>query len=265
MKDLVIIRGAGDIATGVMHKLYQCGFSIIAIELKKPTAIRRWVSFSEAIYEDKYRVEDVNAFYSKSINEIEDNIKKGIAIVTNEVLIKSIVNQFTVYVDITLRKDNIKDAIKAPIMIGVGPGFVAGKNVHAVIESKRGHDLGRVIYTGSAKADTKTPGNIGGYTIERVIKSPIDGVITVQKTIGEKCNKDDVVATVSGIEVRASLAGIIRGMIRSETIVHKGMKIGDIDPRVDEIENCKTISDKARCIAGGVLEAIMHLKGEKNE
>ena len=153
----------------------------------------------------------------------------------------------------------------AEIVIGVGPGFTAKEDVHAVIETMRGHNLGRIYYEGKAKDNTGVPGSILGYTEQRVIKAPCDGLLKTTVNIKDICKNEDLVAMIGETPIFSEMDGIIRGIIRNDTFVSTGMKIGDIDPRIDEVENCDTISDKARCIAGGVLEALMHLRSELNE
>ena len=171
-----------------------------------------------------------------------------------------------VVVDAILAKKNLGTTMQdAPIVIGLGPGFIAGKDVHAVIETQRGHDLGRVIYKGEASPNTGIPGVIAGYGKERVIHAPCEGILHIEKQIGDEVQKGDIIATIDGVPVPATIPGIVRGMIREEYQVSQGLKMADIDPRLAEKENCHRISDKARCVAGGVLEAIMHLSMEKTE
>lgn len=261
MKKIVVVKGAGDIASGVIHKLHKSGFSVIALEVENPTAIRRNVCFSEAIYEDKMIVEGVEAVLCKDLDEIEQVLDSSkVAIVIDPAA--SIINELKplVVIDAILAKKNIGLNINdAPIVIGIGPGFEAGIDCHSVIESSRGHNLGRVIYKGYAKSNTGIPGTVGGYTYERVLRAPESGYITTNHDIGDIVTSKDTIAYINGTTIKFEIDGLIRGLIRNNSYVVKGMKIGDIDARVSEIENCNTISDKARCIAGGVLEAILNL------
>ncbi|MBF8984209.1 EF2563 family selenium-dependent molybdenum hydroxylase system protein [Lutibacter sp. B2] len=261
---IVGIRGGGDIATGIAHRLYKSGFKIIIFEMNKPSLIRRKVAFAQAIYENEVDVEGVKA---KLVNNIEEGIKEqeeGLVPVIIDPEGKNLYNpKITIIVDAILAKKNLgtnKDM--AHIVIGVGPGFTAGKDVHAVVESNRGHNLGRVIYNGSPEPNTGIPGNIKGFTEKRVIRANQYGKLSVIKDIGSIVEKDEVLATIDGVEVKAKIDGVIRGMIQNGFEVVSGMKIGDIDPRGIK-NNCITISDKARTIGGGVLEGICHLLNEK--
>lgn len=271
-ESLVIIRGGGDIATGTIYKLFQCGFSILVLEIANPSCIRRTVSFCEASLDGETTVEGVTAKKSESLEEAYEVYKAGMVplmIDEKAELIKRV--RPAAVVDAILAKRNLGTSIHdAPFVVGVGPGFCAGKDVHAVIETKRGHDLGRVIYQGEAAKNTGVPGVIAGYGKERVIHAPGTGQLHILHGIGEIVAKGEPIAVIRTTEgenifVHASLDGLIRGMIRESYFVKKGLKIADIDPRVSELENCYKISDKARCIAGGVLEAILHNYNEKTE
>ena len=264
---IVIVRGAGDIASGIIHRLYMSGFKVIALEIEKPLSIRRTVSFSEAIYDGETSVEGVKAVFA-------DNLKAALSILEDgnvPVLIDEeglSINQIkpVAVVDAILAKKNMgTHKNMAPVTVGVGPGFYAGDDVHYVVETQRGHYLGRVIYKGSAALNSGIPGIIMGYGKERVIKSPQDGLIKHVRKIGDLVNEGDLICYVGDEEVRASISGVIRGLIRENLYVPNGLKIGDIDPR-KEIDYAYTISDKARAVAGGVLEAILHglSKGDKN-
>ena len=265
MKETIIVRGAGDLATGIIAKLHNANFNVIALETSQPTSIRRYVSFSEAIYNNQFEVEGIKATLCTSSN-LEKTLSQGIALLIDPKA--ELIDQIKplAVVDAIIAKRNIVTRINmAPIVIGVGPGFESTVDCHAVIETKRGHDLGRIYYQGCAYPDTKIPGNVAGYTIERVIKAPISGELKVIKDITAIVDKGETILTIDGVEVKAQIPGLIRGMIRDKTFVKKGMKIADIDPRVEEKDNCYKISDKARCIAGGVLEAILKLRSEINE
>lgn len=271
MKNLVIVRGGGDIATGTIYKLYKCGFQVLILEVEHPSAIRRNVSFSEAVYEGMQTVEDVTCYLAKDLEEAIEMLETGkltMIIDPKGDCIEKL--KPLAVVDAILAKKNLgTNQEMADIVIGLGPGFIAGKDVHAVIETMRGHSLGRVIYEGSAIANTGIPAVVGGYGKERVLKSPAKGILRNRKQIADVVQKDDIVAVIEdeGIEIPviATIDGILRGMIRDGYPVTEGFKIADIDPRLGELENCFTISDKARCIAGGVLEAVMYLKGNLHE
>lgn len=267
MKDLVIVRGGGDIATGTIYKLYKCGFRVLVLEIDTPSAIRRHVAFSEAVYEGEQKVEDVTCYLVHTVEEAMIMLAEGKLVVMIDPKGECVSKLKPIaVVDAILAKKNLgttKDM--APIVIGVGPGFVAGEDVHAVVETLRGHNLGRVIYQGAAEKNTGIPGEIGGYGKERVIHSPAAGILKNKKEIGNLVKKGEVVAVIENgdtvVPVHATIDGLLRGMIRDGYPVTERFKIADIDPRESEYENCFTISDKARCIAGGVLEAILHLRG----
>lgn len=261
MKEIVIVRGGGDIASGVIQKLYRCGFKVLVLEIENPTCIRRAVSFSEALFEDEIEVEGITGVKVSDIEEIEDAWKNNKVPVIIDPKGKYInLLKPKAVVDGILAKKNLGTYINmAPITIALGPGFEAGKDVDVVIETNRGHNLGRLIFNGEAQADTGAPGNIGGYTKERVIYSPCDGVINNVREIGDIVKKEEPLAYVGDYIVRATIDGVLRGIIRNNSKVCKGLKIADIDPRLEERKNCFTISDKARTIGGGVLEALIYL------
>lgn len=261
MKEIVIVRGGGDIASGVIQKLYRCGFKVLVLEIENPTCIRRAVSFSEALFEDEIEVEGITGVKVSDIEEIEDawrNNKVPVIVDPKGSYINLLKPKAVV--DGILAKKNLGTYINmAPITIALGPGFEAGKDVDVVIETNRGHNLGRLIFNGEAQADTGAPGNIGGYTKERVIYSPCDGVINNVREIGDIVKKEEPLAYVGDYIVRATIDGVLRGIIRNNSKVYEGLKIADIDPRLEERKNCFTISDKARTIGGGVLEALIYL------
>ncbi|WP_297134850.1 selenium-dependent molybdenum cofactor biosynthesis protein YqeB [Terrisporobacter sp.] len=271
-KDLIVIRGGGDIATGTIHKLHRCGFKVVILEVEKPSSIRRAVCFSEAIYENKFIVEDVVCEKANNLEEIYNILDRGnIPVVIDPYgeYIKML-NPLVV-VDAILAKKNLgTNKSMAPITIGLGPGFCASQDVDIVIETMRGHNLGRIIESGYAMANTGIPGEIKGIGKERVIYSPTDGTISNVRQIGDIVKKGEVLATINNsennsiTEVKATIDGLLRGIIRDKTNVKNGLKIADIDPRIEEIKNSYTISDKARTIAGGVIEAILYMK-QKHE
>lgn len=256
---LAIIRGAGDIATGIAHRLYKSGFKVIMLEIDKPSVIRRKVAFAEAIYENEFEVEGVRAKRANNTNEVNELINNNIIPILIDTNGKSIIDlKPDIVVDAILAKKNLgTNREMANIVIGVGPGFVAEVDVDAVVESNRGHNLGKVILEGSTEANTGIPGNIIGFTEERVLRGNNNGCIKVIKDIGSFVKKGEAVAEIEGTLVRTKLNGVVRGMIRDGYEVTMGMKIGDVDPR-GRIEYCDSISDKARAVGGGVLEAALH-------
>ncbi|MCX7781526.1 MAG: selenium-dependent molybdenum cofactor biosynthesis protein YqeB [Negativicutes bacterium] len=263
MKKLVLIKGGGDLATGIAHRLYRAGFAIIITEIPCPTVIRRTVAFAQAVYAGKATVEDVTAVLTEPDKAYAILREDKIAVIVDPAAacIDSI--KPWAVVDAIIAKYNTGTSLaQAPIVIGVGPGFTAGVDVHAVIETMRGHDLGRVITAGSAQPNTGIPGEIGGYTLERLLRAPEDGIFQAVRQIGEMVKAGDVVAVVGKHAVIAKIGGILRGLLQDGLPVTAGMKIGDIDPRCRP-EHCYTISDKARAIGGGVLEALMWLGGNQ--
>ena len=268
MKDLIIVRGGGDLATGSIYKLKKSGFPVLILEVSNPSAIRRNVAFCEAVYQGSQTVEDMTCYLTDSLEQAEQFLTEGKLSVLVDPMGESISKlKPLAVVDAILAKKNLgTNRDMAPITIGLGPGFTAGEDVDAVIETKRGHNLGRVLWTGSAAPNTGIPGMIGGYGKERVIHCPAKGILRNVKKITDTVSKGDVIAIVETekgiVPVEATLDGILRGLIRDGYPVKPGFKMADIDPRLDELENCFTISDKARCIAGGVLEAILQRKGE---
>ena len=266
LSDLIIVRGGGDLATGTIHKLYRCGFPVLILETGAPSAIRRNVSFSEAVYTGEQTVEGVACTRAESLEHALALLRAHALplLVDPEGACIAQLSPLAV-VDAILAKRNLgTHRAMAPVTVALGPGFAAGKDVHAVVETKRGHHLGRVILSGSAAENTGVPGVIAGYGKERVIHSPADGVLRNVCAITDTVKKGDVIAVVEGdngsTPVYATLDGLLRGLIRDGYPVTKGFKIADIDPRTEEYNNCFTISDKARCIAGGVLEAILYLR-----
>ena len=270
MKDLIIVRGGGDLATGTIYKLKKSGFPVLILEVKNPSAIRRNVAFSEAIYQGQQTVEDMTCFRADSLQQAENFLQEDKLTILVDPKGEAIAKlKPLAVVDAIIAKRNLGTAkTMAPVTVALGPGFVAGEDVDAVVETKRGHNLGRVIWSGSAAPNTGVPGLIGGFGKERVMHSPAQGILKNVKKITDTVTKGEVIAVIETgsdmVPVEASLDGILRGLIRDGYPVTKGFKIADIDPRSEEYENCFTISDKARCIAGGVLEAILQLKKEKN-
>ena len=263
--DLIIIRGAGDIATGCIQKLVRAGFSVLALETEQPSAIRRQVALSEAVYEGSCCVEDLTAVCVDSLAEARRVIDQEKVPVMVDPFCKVLENVTPLAViDAILAKKNLGMSREmAPITVALGPGFSAGIDVDAVIETMRGHGLGRLILKGSAALDTGSPGIIEGVGKERVIHAHRAGSLCNGKRIGDLVTMGEAIETIDGSPVPASLTGVLRGLIRDGFQVVEGFKIADIDPRCTERDNCFTISDKARCIGGAVLEAILMLRNRK--
>lgn len=258
-EQLIAIKGAGDLASGIALRLWRCGYRIIFSELPVPLCIRRTIAFSSAVFDGSAKVEEAESILINHISEAES--------VWNENKLPLIVDE-TAKQLLSLKPDVLIDAriIKtwrddtrltdAPLVIGLGPGFTAGENCHCVIETNRGHNLGRVFRTGSAEPDTGIPGTIKGEGIKRVVKAPCSGVFRPVVEIGDSVEVGDLLATIGETEIRAQLAGIVRGIIYPGIEVRERLKIMDIDPRGNR-SHCFTVSDKATALGGGVLEAIL--------
>ena len=273
-KDLIVVRGAGDLATGTIHRLKKAGFRLLVLEAEHPAAIRRQVALSEAVYAGSARVENVEAVRmdvdlaeKKNRKELLEQEmeriwkKDGVPVLVDPAGLSIAALRPTVVADAILAKKNLGTTKEmAPLVIALGPGFTAGEDVDVVIETKRGHNLGRVIRSGSAVPNTGIPGIIGGYGKERVMHAQAEGILRNAASIGDIVEAGAVIAEIETengmVPVEASLSGLLRGLIRDGYPVTKGFKIADIDPRKEELQNCFTISDKARCIAGSVLEVI---------
>ncbi len=261
---LICIKGAGDLASGVALRLHHAKFSIVMTDLPVPLAVRRTVAFSEAIRLGSTTVEDVKAERADNAEQVRDCLARGVIPVLADPdadIIKELKPE--VVVDAIMAKKNIGTKIDdAPMVIAVGPGFTAGFDCHAVIETKRGHTLGRVIREGSAIPNTGVPGNIGGQTVNRLIKASADGIFHPERNIGDIVREGDRVGNVDGVPVYAATGGMIRGLLQDGVPVTKGLKSGDVDPR-GESADYTTVSDKALAIGGGVLEAVMSYAGDR--
>lgn len=261
---LVLIRGAGDLATGVALRLHRAGLRVVMTDLPRPTAIRRTVAFSQAIVDGETRVEDVVARRACA-EQVPQILAAGeIPVLADPDCICRLVLQPQVLVDAILAKRNLGTTITdAPVVIALGPGFTAGVDCHAVVETMRGHWLGRVIWQGSAIPNTNIPGLIGGYAGERVLRAPCSGIFEQVLEIGAQVEAGDVAGYVNETPMRCTISGILRGILPSGVEVHAGMKSGDVDPRCEEA-HCFYASDKALAIGGGVLEAILQKTGVLN-
>lgn len=257
---LVVIRGAGDIATGIALRLRRANMQVVMTDLEHPTAIRRTVCFSPAIPDGETVVEGVTAKRADSPDQALTLLEQGFVPVLADPTGACIpVLKPDAVVDAILAKRNLGTRITdAQVVVGVGPGFTAGVDCHAVVETMRGHYLGRTLYTGPAQANTGVPGLIGGFAGERVLRAPAEGIFHPLLEIGAQVEEGDVAATVEGIPMLCTLTGVLRGILPEGTPVHKGMKAGDIDPRCRP-EHCLSASDKALAVGGGVLEALLAL------
>ena len=259
---MIIVRGAGDISTGTIHRLFRAGFPVLALEAKYPSAIRRKVAFSEAVYDGTATVEGVTAVRIREAGQAGETLAQGrlpLLVDPEGESIRTL--KPDVVVDAILAKKNLGTTREmAALTIALGPGFEAGRDVHYVIETMRGHDLGRIIQSGFAAENTGVPGIISGYGAERVIHAPAAGVFRQCREIADEVQAGETIGTVQTAEgeipVVTVIPGILRGIIRSGFSVTKGFKLADVDPRLEERKNCFTISDKARCIAGSVLEIV---------
>jgi len=273
MNRLVVVRGAGDLASGTIARLAMAGFPVVALETDRPLAVRRGASFSEAVYEGSAIIEGLEARKAERAGDCRGLLERGLipVLVDPQARCLESLSPFCL-VDAIMAKRNIGTKLSmAPIVIALGPGYRAGRDAgrsadaHAVIETMRGHDLGRVIWEGEALADTGCPGEIGGKASERVLRAPFAGRFEALRAIGDRLESGGLVARVvaggCASEIRSSFEGTIRGLLRDGMDVEAGMKVGDIDPRCER-SHCFSISDKSRAIAGGVLEALLHLEAE---
>lgn len=263
MTKKVLIRGGGDLATGVAHRLRVTGHQVLIAELPQPLVVRRLVSFAEAVYAGEHNVEGVTARLVTDDTPFQDILREGHipVIVDSQVEVRHVFKPFAI-IDARLTKKPPKlDLINEDaFVIGLGPGFIAGDNCHAVVETIRGHDLGRVIWSGAAEPDTRIPEAVLKKQGERVLRAPADGELVALAQICDLLKPGDLIAEVNGNQVTAPFKGILRGLLKEGLVVQKGMKIGDLDPR-DNPRYCTTISDKARAVGGGVLEALMSMPG----
>lgn len=260
---LILVRGGGDLATGTIHRLWSAGLRVLVLEAEHPAAIRRQVSLCEAVYEGEATVEGLRAVRIEALAQAEEVWNQNAAPVLVDPKGESIAQaRPDVLVDAILAKKNLGTARDmAPLTIALGPGFIAGQDVDAVVETKRGHRLGRIIWEGSAIANTGIPGIIGGYGKERVIHAAAAGVFEDVRRIGDIVEEGETIAQIRTADgtitpVTTQITGILRGLLRSGYPVTPGFKVADVDPRKEELSNCFLISDKARCIAGSVLELV---------
>ena len=255
---IIVIKGAGDLATGVAARLWRSGFPVLMTEIEQPLTVRRTVSLSDAVYDGETTVEDMTGRRARNREDILDALRDRVVpvIVDPKAEIVKEMEPFAVIDAIMAKKNMGVRMADAPFVVGLGPGFTAGEDVHAVVETKRGHTLGRVIWKGSAIPNTGIPGEVKGIGSARVIRASAPGVFRGVLPIGTHVEKGDLVAYAGNVPVLAPVTGMLRGLLHDGVLVEKGLKSGDIDPR-DVKESCWTISDKALAIGGGALEAVM--------
>lgn len=261
LAELILIRGGGDLASGIALRLHRCGLRVMISELAQPLAVRRLVSFSEAVYDGFATVEDCMA---RRVSDPRDTLAAEEIMEKGEIPVLidpegEAARPFhpAVLVDARMLKRYTKSfQLSSKLTIGLGPGFVAGENCDAVVETHRGISVGRVFWKGSAAPNTGVPEAIGGHTEERVLRSPAEGEVVPHAEICDHLEKDQLIAEIRGLPLKAPFKGVLRGLIRPGVNVKKGMKIGDVDPR-DDPRACVQVSDKSLAVAGGVLEAIL--------
>ena len=255
---LIVITGAGDLATGIACRLYRSGFQVLLTEIAQPTTVRCTVAFSQAVYRGEAEVEGIRAILAGSPEEALTLTREGrVAVLTDpEASCVRLLHPAGV-VDAILAKQNLGTTrTDAPVVVGVGPGFTPGVDCHAAVETQRGHNLGRVLWDRPPAPNTGIPGEIGGYTVERLLRAPADGRFQSVAVIGETVTAGQVVAYVAGVPITAEISGVLRGLLPEGTPVFAGMKSGDVDPRCQR-SHCFSVSDKARAVGGGVLEALL--------
>jgi xanthine dehydrogenase accessory factor len=255
---IVVVRGGGDLGSGIALRLFRSGFNVVVTEISMPVVLRRTVSFANAVYQKEMTVEDAKSRLVVGLEEIHELLnKKMIPVVIDPDLALVHELNFDALVDARMLKRFTEyDLTEKPVVIGVGPGFVAKENCHAVIESNRGHFLGRVIWSGAAQKDTGIPGKIGSLDQERVIRSPNNGIIHAGSKLGEIIKKGDIIGYVGEEAIIASIDGCLRGLMHDGIFVREGEKIGDLDPRMDP-SLINFVSEKSLAIGGGVLEAVL--------
>ena len=255
---IAVVRGGGDLGSGIALRLRHSGYKVIVTEIAQPIVLRRTVAFANAIYENGMTVEDI-------ISRIATNIT-DIAILLDEEIIPVVIDpnltlvdqiEYDVLVDARMLKVFTELTLNLrPMLIGIGPGFIVNKNCHAAIETNRGHFLGRVLWDGTPEKNTGIPGKIDNLDLERVIRAPVSGFINSGSTLGKLVNKGDIIGYISNVPIIASIDGCLRGLMHDGIYVEKGVKIGDLDPRMDP-HLIKFVSEKSLAIAGGVLEATL--------
>ena len=258
---LVLIKGAGDLATGAAVRLYRAGIPVVMTEVAQPTAVRRTVAFSQCMYDGAAQVEGISARRAEDAGAARRALERGeVPVLCDPEAAILMELPFDGVVDAILAKRNLGTAITdAPVVVAAGPGFTAGVDCHAAVETMRGHTLGRVLYIGSPLPNTGVPGVIGGQSALRILRAPAAGVFCPKMEIGQMVQAGDVAATVDGVPMVCAIDGCLRGLLHEGLEVFPGMKCGDVDPRANAA-NCLTASDKALAVGGGVLEALLHFR-----
>ncbi len=261
---LVIVKGGGDLGSGVAYRLHRAGMRVVVTEQARPTVIRRAVAFATAVYEGEIEIEGLVARLAHDTSEARRFLQESlIPVVVDPGASLRRELEPAALVDATIAKRNLGTTIHdAPIVVALGPGFTAGVDVHAVVETRRGHYLGRVILEGQAAPNTGVPGAVMGYERERVLFSPAEGLFRAVRRIGDRVTEGEVVAYVGHAPVKANISGVLRGLLADGLPARERMKVGDIDPR-GVVEHCFTISDKALAVGGGALEAILYFLARK--
>jgi xanthine dehydrogenase accessory factor len=255
---LAVVRGGGDLGSGVIYRLVKAGFPVVLLELPQPLVIRRTVAFASAAYDGVVVVEGMTARHVEQVSAVQDSLRaEEIPLLVDEAGESLAALQPAIVVDARIAKRNLGTTLHdAPFVIGLGPGFEAGQDCHAVIETNRGHYLGRVIWHGAAEPDTGKPGSVQGRVSDRVLRAPVDGTLMPLARIGDTLAENQPVASIGNTLVTAPFDGVLRGLIHPSVPVKAGLKIGDVDPRARR-DFCFKISEKALAIGGGVLEAIL--------
>ncbi len=254
----VVVRGGGDLGSGAIYRLHRAGFPVIVLELALPLLVRRTVAFGDAAISGTRAVEGVTARRIEDVSQVETVLDDGeIPLLVDPDGESLAALNPVVLVDARMEKRNLGTTLHdAPLVVALGPGFTAGIDCHAVIETNRGHRLGRVIYDGAAEPDTGEPGSIQGKTHSRILRAPIEGHVQPCAEIGDTIQEGQVIARMGDHPITAAFAGVLRGLIHERVSMRAGLKIGDLDPRARR-EHCFTISDKALAVGGGVLEAVL--------
>jgi xanthine dehydrogenase accessory factor len=259
---VALVKGAGDLASGVAVRLHRAGFSVVMTEVPQPTVVRRTVAFAEAIYEGHVQVEEIEGEKAVDADSARQIVRAGkvAVIVDPHSLVRESLGPVLV-VDAIVAKRNLGTGMsEASAVVALGPGFTAGLDAHAVIETMRGHSLGRVIWEGTALPDTGVPGEVNGFGVERVLRAPANGRFQAFSSIGTWVESGDILGHVGDIPVQTAIPGVVRGLLHSGLEVTRGLKVADVDPRGD-FDSCFVVSDKALAVAGGVLEAACSLLG----
>jgi len=257
-RPLIIIRGGGDLATGVAVRLHRCGFDIVVLEVQQPLAVRRRVAFAEAVYSGEIEIGGVRSVFVSDSEQIP-HLRSGHVVPVLVDPTASLCAQInaTALVDGRMRKTPPETTLDPSLFtIGLGPGFTAGVNCHVVIETNRGHNMGRVIWQGGPEPDTKVPETVAGFDVDRVLRAPVSGLLEGGKEIGFMIKAGDEIAHVGGVPVEAPFDGALRGLVHDGVHIDAAAKIGDLDPR-GEPSYCFSISDKSLAVGGGVLEALL--------